>query len=93
MFGSTVYRGKDGVKAFFQEWYGAWEDMQNHPEELIDAGDDVVAVVTNRGRGDRSGVEVAMTHASVWTIHDGRVVRVRWLSTRAEALEAVGLAE
>jgi ketosteroid isomerase-like protein len=29
----------------------------------------------------------------VWTIRDGKVCRVVWYPTRAEALEAVGLSE
>jgi hypothetical protein len=31
-----------------------------------------------------------MTHAGVWTIRGGKVVRVEWMS-REEALEAAGL--
>jgi ketosteroid isomerase-like protein len=88
MFGSATYRGYDGLRRFFHEWYEAWEDIANDPEELIDAGDDVIVVVTDRARGRASGAEVARTHASVWTIKDGKIVRVAWFPTRAEALKA-----
>lgn len=34
-----------------------------------------------------------MTVALLWTIRDGKVVRVVWYPTRAQALEAAGLRE
>ena len=30
---------------------------------------------------------------AVWTVRDGKIVRVAWFETRAEALEAAGLRE
>jgi ketosteroid isomerase-like protein len=69
---------------------GARED---EVEERIDVGEHVIAVVKLRGRGRSSGAEVETSYAGVWTIRDGRVVRVLWLPSRADALEAVGLRE
>ena len=34
-----------------------------------------------------------MTQYAVWTIRNGKVVRVVWFPTREEALEAAGLSE
>ena len=34
-----------------------------------------------------------MKHYGVWTIRDGKVIRVEWFRQRAEALEAAGLSE
>ena len=93
MFESRVYRGQNAVRRFFREWYEAWENMRNEPEELIDAGDSVVVVVTDRARGRASGAEVARTHAAVWTVRDGKVVRVAWFPTRDAALEAARVLE
>jgi ketosteroid isomerase-like protein len=33
------------------------------------------------------------TNASIWTIRDGKIVRVVWFGRRDEALEAAGLSE
>jgi ketosteroid isomerase-like protein len=50
--------------------------------------------VTVRGRGRASGIEVeARSGAAVWTMREGKIVRVVWFPTRAEALEAAGLSE
>ena len=62
-------------------------------EEIVDAGDRVVVMVHHSGRGRTSGIEVDQRYAMVWTVRDGRVMRMDLYPTRAEALEAVGLAE
>ncbi len=69
------------------------EEIEDDCEELIDAGDQVISVTTTRGRGRRSGIEIEGTNASIWTIRDGKIVRVAWFGRRDEALEAAGLSE
>jgi ketosteroid isomerase-like protein len=88
--GSHHYAGHEGLQRFFREWHEAWENVEADYEELIDVGENVVSVETTRGRGRRSGVEVDLTHSAVWTIRTGKIVRVVWFATRAEALEAAG---
>jgi ketosteroid isomerase-like protein len=86
------FRGHEGLRAWSRQYYETWEKIEDELEELIDAGNDVVSVVTTRARGRGSGVEVEWKHnAGVWTIRDGKIVRVTWFPTRAEALEAAGL--
>ena len=90
----NVYRGHEGIRRFIRERYDdAWAEVEDHLDELIDAGEHVISVVTSRGRGRASGVEVNREHAGLWTIRAGRIVRVAWFGTRAEAVEAAGLPE
>jgi ketosteroid isomerase-like protein len=94
LMGGDVSHGHEGLRRWFREWYEAWETLEDNLAELIDAGDKVISVVTTRGRGRASGVEVELTrHAGVWTIRDGKIVRVVWFRTRADALKAAGLSE
>jgi ketosteroid isomerase-like protein len=89
-----IYRGHEGIRAFWREWFKAWEIVNFEYEEFIDAGDRVVVVLSQRMRGRKSGLELDWnSYAQVWTISGGKVVAVRFLPTRAEALEAVGLPE
>ena len=88
-----IYRGHKGLRAFFREWNEAWEKIDYSYEELLDAGDHVLSIVTRHGRGRASGIEVERPFALVWTIRDGKVVRVVWFLARTEALEAAGLRE
>jgi ketosteroid isomerase-like protein len=88
-----TWRGLDGVRGFVEEWLDAWDAFRIDPEEFIDGGDAVVAVVRYWGRGRGSGVEVTDRWFYAYRLRDGRVVSWRLCGTRAEALEAVGLQE
>ncbi|MGH2926467.1 MAG: nuclear transport factor 2 family protein [Solirubrobacterales bacterium] len=91
--GTQLYEGIEGSRTFLAEWIEAWEDWELEVERLLDAGDDVVAIVRQRGRSKASGVPVDMHFAQVWTIRDRKQVRMRMYADPAEALEAVGLSE
>jgi ketosteroid isomerase-like protein len=88
--GAAVHRGPKEVRGFFARWLGAWESYSAGTEELIDAGDQVVAVHHERGRGKESGVEVDHRSATVFDVRGGKVIRRRPYPDRAQALEAVG---
>ncbi len=87
--GQNIYRGHEGLKRFFREWHEAWTHVEYDFEELIDAGERVISVVTRRGRGRASGAVVEWHVALVWTLREGRVVRLVWFPTREAALGAV----
>jgi ketosteroid isomerase-like protein len=93
LVGKRFYHGHDGFRAFYREWYDAWETVESEMEELIDAGDRVISVETTRGRGVASGAAVEVQNCGIWTIRGGTIVRVEWIEDREEALEAAGLSE
>jgi ketosteroid isomerase-like protein len=74
-------------------WLGAWESYTAEAEELIDAGDQVVVVHHEHGRGRGSGAEVDNRSANLFDVRNGKIVRRRPFPDRAEALEAVRLSE
>jgi len=86
-----VYIGHEGVREAMRGWLSAWESIAYRPDELIDAGDDVLAFVTISARGRASGLEVTYEHPQLWTLRDGKVVRMRVFADRAAALQAAGL--
>jgi hypothetical protein len=75
------------------EWLSPWEHWRIVAEDYIAHGDLVVVLARYTGRGKGSGVEVDTEGAHVWTLRDGRAVRLEIFADRARALEAVGLAE
>ena len=93
LVGEGVYHGHEGLRRFFRAYHDAWENVRYEPEELIDAGDHVISVDHERGRGRASGVDVELTQYAVWTIREDKVVRGVWFPARDEALEAAGLSE
>ena len=62
-------------------------------EELIDAGDLVIASTVMHGRGSASGADVTDAYVFVYRLRDGLIVEGWEYRTRQEALKAVGLTE
>lgn len=85
------YRGHAGVRRWLEDWASAWSEFSLEPEEFIDAGERMVAVVRMTARGASSGVLVERQDALVQSVRDGKLVRIDYYNTRAQALEAVGL--
>jgi ketosteroid isomerase-like protein len=89
-----VIQGRESLLKWLREWYEPWGTVDDILEELIDAGQQrVVSIMMQRGRGRASGVEVENRLGGVWTIQDGKVIRVVWFPSGEDALEAVGLSE
>ena len=88
-----VYRGREGVREAFRIWLGTWDGYRQERDEFVDAGDEVVVAVREYGRGKGSGLALERRTFGVWTLRDGGVVRIRFYSAMADALEAVGLSE
>ena len=90
---SGPYRGHDGLLQAFNAWLESFEEFYVEPTEFIDAGDDVVVLTVQRGKGKGSGARAEMTAAWVIEVRDRRIARWREYSTKAGALEAAGLSE
>lgn len=88
-----VYRGHEGVRETFRIWLGTWEDYRQERDALIDAGEHVIVPTREYGRGKGSGLALERQTFGIWTVHEGTVVRFRFRSTMAEALEAAGLSD
>ena len=89
----VTYRGHHGWQKWMRAIGESWEDIWWEPQRLIDAGDQVVALVTAHVRGRGSGIELEVPIGNVWTIRDGLAVRFELFLNPAEALEAAGLSE
>ena len=88
-----IYSGRAAFGDFYRRWFGTWDDLRITPERFYDEGDRVVVLFTLQGRGKGSGTPVTLRAANVWTVRAGKVIELVGYPDRAEALEAVGLAE
>jgi ketosteroid isomerase-like protein len=86
-----TYRGPEGVRRWFDAWEGTMDEVRFDVDELVDAGDRVVAVSRMVARSHTTGLELEQAVALVWTLRDGRAVRLDPFATRDEALRAAGL--
>jgi ketosteroid isomerase-like protein len=85
--------GIEAARRYVQDWYDMFDDLTIALEEVCDGGGDrVVAVIHASGRAKLSGVPTEFRYAALYTIRDGKLVRVREYATRTEALKAVELA-
>jgi ketosteroid isomerase-like protein len=74
-----------------REWLSPWEEWRCEAEDYVAGGDVVVVLTRYTGRGKESGVDVDTRGAHLWTLRDGKVIRLEVFSSRARALEAAGL--
>jgi ketosteroid isomerase-like protein len=88
-----LLQGLEAYGRYIEDWVQAFDELRVEPEELIDAGDQVVVVVHLIGRMKASDAEVDMRLGIVYTVRDGKIVRGREYATPAEALKAAGLEE
>jgi ketosteroid isomerase-like protein len=90
---TLTYHGRTEVRDFLRGWAEAFDDFGFQAEEAIDAGDSVVVLIRQWGRGKETGAEVESRTWQVFTLRDGKVVHCRGFDSKAEALEAAGLRE
>jgi ketosteroid isomerase-like protein len=81
-----THRGRDSFERFFRGWIESFDDFRVEPEQVVERGETLVAVVRQSGRGRASGVELEARLAHVWTVDNGRAVRWEAVADADEAL-------
>jgi ketosteroid isomerase-like protein len=81
-----------GLQKWFEKMDEIWETLVFDPTEIsaLDA-ERVIAVVHTSGRAKASGIDIDQELTHLWTLMDGKAVRLETYSTKREALEAGGL--
>ena len=87
----AVYRGREGIRAFFEDIDAAWEQFAIEPEEFRELGDTVVVLGRSRLVA-RDGMELEASVGWVYELRRGKIARFDSFLSRPEALEAAGLA-
>jgi len=87
-----THHGKEAIRLIYEENQKTLSGYSIDPVELIDSGDQVVAVAQVTGVGPVSQISMdGDRFAFLFTIENGRVVREQAFRNRDEALEAAGL--
>jgi steroid delta-isomerase-like uncharacterized protein len=90
-----THHGNEAIRLIYEENRKTLAGYTVDPVELIDAGDQVVAIAQVNGTGPAS--QIAMEDrdrfAFLFTLRDGRVTREQAFRNREEALRAAGLSE
>lgn len=88
---SGSYPGRDGFIQFITDWIAMFDEFEWVSDEFIDAGDHVIVVGRQTGRGRASGSKITEGQAHLWTFRDGRTIRFEMFRDRAEAFAAIGM--
>jgi ketosteroid isomerase-like protein len=87
-----THRGNEAIRVIYEENQKTLSGYDVVPVELIDSGDQVVAVAQVSGVGPASQISMdGDQFAFLFTIQNGRVVREQAFRNRDEALEAAGM--
>jgi len=86
-------KGVGGMADRWRKALSAWDDLRVEAEEYRELDDERVLVLTRmRGRGKRSGVEIAERRGSLFHVQDGKVTRLVLYWDRDRAFADLGLA-
>ncbi len=86
-----VTRGLTEMVNALTEDLEAWEERRLEPQGFRHMDDRVVLLLHEFRRGKGSGIELENDTAIVFTLRDGRIVKIQGYMDQGEALKAAGL--
>jgi uncharacterized protein len=88
VLGTTVeaYRGPEAVLEWLDEGDDAFDDFTVELLDVEELAGRVVVSMRQRGRGKASGAEVDDGITHVWTLRDGRAMRLQSFADREDAV-------
>ena len=85
------YRGPQGFIEAMRLWLSVWETYERWEEDVIDVGDGrVLELSRDKGRLAGGG-EIEQKTAAIWTLRDGKILRIHAFQDRGRARQAAGL--
>jgi ketosteroid isomerase-like protein len=88
-----IYRGREGIRRYFETFQDAMEDIHFEAERSWEAGEHVVVSFRLTARGKQTGIPVEQRAVFVWTLREGRAIAVHAFASLPQALASVGLDE
>jgi ketosteroid isomerase-like protein len=85
-----TYRGPDGVRRWFDEFYEAMDEVRLEPHEYHHEGEWVLVPFSIVARGRSTGLEVEQSAVQAWRLRDGKAYRLRLFADLDAARAAVG---
>jgi ketosteroid isomerase-like protein len=86
-----TYLGNEAVAEYTRGFLEPWEHITMEAEELLSAGDSVLASIVQRATGEASGAATEIRYLQLWTFRGDKVIRLENFRERDQALQAAGL--
>ena len=84
-----VYRGHDGLRAWWENVVDVFPNWMPQIEDAREAGDRVLLRVRLEGHGTGTGIDLDRHAWNVVEVHDGRITSSAFFRTEEEALQAM----
>jgi ketosteroid isomerase-like protein len=89
---AETYHGREAARDYFTQFTESFDEFSFEVEEYVDLGEDKALVLFRiRMRGKESGATVDAKPGWIFTIRDGKTVRIEAHLDRDEAFAAAGL--
>src|SRR5690349_3468354 len=90
-----TFQGLDGMaRGFRHSWLDSWRDLRFEAEEFVDGTEGRILVLFKQtALGKSSGIETEQHGGHVWTMRNGKAVRLEVHVSREDARAAAGLAD
>ncbi|MGA8219643.1 MAG: nuclear transport factor 2 family protein [Solirubrobacterales bacterium] len=85
-----TYSGHDGVRRWFDSFHEVMDEIRWNAHGFQQVGDRVVVEFTLHARGKTSGLAFGQDAVMVWSLRDGRAIRIVLFETLEEARAAAG---
>ena len=89
MVAAFTPRGQERVAQYLRGWLDSWDAYQARPEQILEGTEEVAVLVHLRARGKGSQFDIEEDMADVFTVRDGKIVRLRLYIRRQDALQAI----
>jgi ketosteroid isomerase-like protein len=86
----SVYTGEEAVEQWYADVRDSWESIEQTPQRIVEVDDErTVVEVRIRARGRGSGAEIDQRIGVIFTVRDGKAVRLDAYESFDEALETL----
>jgi len=87
-----TFKGREAVRRYFEQFTESFDEFTFEAVDFLDLGDDrVLFLFRLRTRGKGSGARVEAHPGWIYTIRNGKTVRIEAYLDQGEALAAAGL--
>jgi ketosteroid isomerase-like protein len=83
-----TYHGPDGIRRWFDSFDEVMSDIRWDAHSFQQVGDQVVVEFTLRARGKTTGLDFGQDAVMLWSLRDGKAIRVELFESLDEALAA-----
>src|SRR6266516_1059958 len=69
-----THRRREAAQEFVEDYVAAFDDATAEPERFLESGNQVVVLVTRRGKPKGGEAEIVVRNGHLWTLRDGRIL-------------------